>query len=478
VKFRIVAVGLCGWVFTACAADMGGEPIEDNADVVVRGKTEKHVPQAVAISFKGYGGESFCSGVYIADRVVLTAAHCVRADAIPGRTFVYYGRDYVADSTTLPVIPDPGKKSKFARAESVIVHPAYDPGVYYPDLAILLLDRELPFAPLAIDRNGISKREKYGEYVGWGASKAHNAEITDVEGMFIKRSATLKLLGSPTEADFHADDPNPGILDPLIRPHLLKTDGRAPRSNTCAGDSGGPLLIEHHGHDQVAAVNFWTGLFCEDYAMFTRVAPFVDFIDDETARAGKADIVPRLECVEEGEGGALTAHFSYRNDNGVTVEVPHGFRNSFPRDTDDVRTENFLPGDVPFAFSVPIPTGKTLTWKLKAGTTTVVTADASSVRCDPGSSTLACAQACDNQLAADCADPQPRARCITDCESNVYFFNYVGCGAEWSSYVACTAEVPSASENWDCSFPGIPPTPLSPNCDVEFSDAIGCLYGY
>jgi hypothetical protein len=446
---------------------MGGEPIEDNADVVVRGQTEKHVPQAVAISFKGYGGETFCSGAYIADRVVLTAAHCVRSDAIFGQTFVYYGKDYLADRATLPVIPAPGEKSKFARAESVIVHPAYDPGVNYPDLAILLLDRELPFAPLAIDRHAISSRERYGEFVGWGASKSLNAETTDVEGAFIKRSATLRLLGSPTEADFHADDPNPGILDPLIRPDLLKTDGRAPRSNTCAGDSGGPLLLEHHGRDQVAAVSFWTGLFCEDYGMFTRVAPFVDFIDDETARAGKADIVPRLECVEEGAGGALTAHFSYRNDNGVTVEVPYGFRNSFPRDSERARPENFAPGDNPFAFGVAIPAGKTLTWKLKAGTTTVVTASAADVRCDPGSSTLACAKSCDNQLPAGCVGASSRSQCITDCESNVYFFNYIGCGTEWNSYIACTGEVPSDGESFECS-----------NCDAEFSDAIGCLYGY
>jgi secreted trypsin-like serine protease len=478
VKFRIVAVGLCGWVFAGCGADMGAEPTEDRADEIVRGTLEKHMPQVVAVSIRGFGGNSFCSGTYIADRVVLTAAHCIRTDSIPGQTFVYHGKDYPTDSATLPSIPAPGERSKFARAESVIVHPAWNAGSYYPDLAILLLDRELPFKPLQLERHAISKWEKHGTIVGWGASKSLNAGTTQVEGAFIKRSATVKLLGSPTAADYHADDPNPGILDAAIRPHLLKTDGRDPRSNTCSGDSGGPLLVDQHGRDRVAAVNFWTGLWCEDYGMFTRVEPFLDFIDDETKRAGDANIVPRLECVEEAEDGSLTAHFGYQNDNGVTVEVRHGFRNSFPRDTDDARPEDFGPGNNPFAFSVAIPEGKTLTWRLKAGTTTTVTADASSVRCDPDNQTLICAETCDAQLGAECQAGASRSQCISNCEGNAYFFQYMACGERYNNYLSCVATVPPAAENWACDIPGIPPDPRSPNCEFEFNDAIMCLYGY
>ncbi len=458
---------------------MGGEPTADNSDDIVRGKIEKKMPQVVAVTVQGFSGTTFCSGTYIADRVVLTAAHCIRGDSIPGRTFVYHGKDYLTDSATLPVIPAPGENSKFARAESAVVHPAWDPGVFHPDLAVLLLDRELPMEPLPIERHAISRHERYGTIAGWGASKALTADTSVVEGGFIKRSATVKLLGSPTEADYHADDPNPGILDPAIRPDLLKTDGRAPRSNTCAGDSGGPLLVDQHGRDRVAAVSFWGGLWCEDYGMFTRVAPFVDFIDDQVERAGKADIVPRLECVEEQPGGALTAHFGYQNDNGVTVEVPHGFRNSFARDFADARPEHFAPGNNAFVFSVDFPASKTLVWRLKAGTTTTVTANAASPRCAADNPTLICAQACDNQLDAECSDGSAsRTQCIADCEANAAFFTYVGCGVEWNGYLGCTAEVPAAPENWDCSFAGIPPQPVSPNCDVELADAIGCLYGY
>jgi hypothetical protein len=333
--------------------------------------------------------------------------------------------------------------------------------------------------PLPIERHAISKHEKYGTIAGWGANKALTADTSVVEGAYIKRSATVRLLGSPTEADYHADDPNPGILDAAIRKDLIKTDGRAPRSNTCAGDSGGPLLVDQHGRDRVAAVSFWGGLWCEDYSMFTRVAPFVDFIDDQAERAGKADIIPRLDCVNEADDGSLTAYFGYRNDNGVTVEVPYGYRNFFPKDSDHARPESFAQGDNGFAFGIDIDAGETLKWKLKAGTTTVVEASASSPRCDPADPTLLCSTSCDNQLASECADgTASRSTCVVDCKVNSDFFTYVGCGAEWGNYLACIAEVPSAPENWDCSYPGIPPSPISPNCDAEVAEAIGCLYGY
>jgi hypothetical protein len=254
----------------------------------------------------------------------------------------------------------------------------------------------------------------------------------------------------------------------------------APSANTCAGDSGGPLFIKRKGVTYLAGVGFWTGLFCEDYAIFTRVQPFLAYLDDAIAHAGQAPIIPRLECIEPAEG-SFTAHYSYGNDNALTVSIPYGKKNSFPADTTNARPSAFAPGDQRFVFAVTSPAGATQTWKLTppGGPSTTVTANASSPACDPADPTLACAKACNNQLKAECAVPgASRPQCIDDCVFNDFIFNsYFTCGAEWDGYLGCITNLPSAAANWDCSFVGFPPVPQSPACDAEVNALFTCL-GY
>jgi len=480
VKFRIAALGLCSWLVGACSAGgVADEPVGDSADPIVRGHTERHYPQVVAVRIDGYnGGWTLCSGTYFDKRMVVTAAHCMRADAIPGRSYVYFGDDYNGDVTSLPEIPPPGAKSDWARVETAVVHPDYQKGLNYPDMAVLFLDRELPFDPIPLDLDHVNKRDKVGKIVGWGGSKALTPDISQVEGAGVKRSATVKILGSPTADDYHADDPNPGMLDPNIRMNLLKTDGRAPHANTCAGDSGGPLLLQDHGHDVLSGVGFWTGLSCEDYAVFTRIDPFVDYFTAESKLNGDQPVVPRLECVEEASDGKLTARFGYKNDNDLTVNVPYGPRNFFPRDFANARPSAFGPGDTPFAFKVPFGSSDKLSWVLapKSGPVTTVVAKSSSPRCDPNDEHLLCGDTCSAQFKAECAqDGLSFGRCVSDCvDQGGFFADYFGCGTEWNAYLKCTANVPPAASNWDCSFPGFPATPVSPNCDQELTDVYVC----
>jgi hypothetical protein len=473
-------VVVCASLFAACAPD-APDDASTNTDDIVRGKDEKKLPQVVAVRINAFGGGwTLCTGTYFASRVVVTAAHCLRPDAIPGQTFVYFGKDYLTDVASLPTIPAPGQPSVWARVETSEAHPDYDTSVNYPDLAIMHLDRVLPFDPIPLLRSPVTSADKKGEIAGWGGSKALTADITQVEGAGIKRSAKVRILGTPTEADFHADDPNPGILDPAVRANLVKTDGMKPSANPCAGDSGGPLLVKQHGRDFLAGVGFWTGLFCEDYAIFTRIDPFLAYFDDAVVRAGKAPIIPRLECVEDQGGGSFRAQFGYRNDNALTVNIPYGPRNFFPADSANARPSAFRSGDYPFDFAVPFTSGQTLTWTLRppGGPATVVQASAASPVCDPNNPTFVCAQSCDSTLTAECADPNAsRPQCIDNCLANTVFFNeYVSCGAEWSAYLACVTNLGPAAENWSCTT-GFPPFPQSPNCESEIAAIYTCL-GY
>jgi len=485
VKFRIAAFGLFSSLLGACSAGVADDPgaaentVGQQSESIVRGQIEKHLPQAVAVRVAGYAGTTLCTGTYFASRMVVTAAHCIRPDAIVGQTFVYFGKDYLNAQNSLPEIPAPGARSDWARVETTVVHPQFDAAKNYVDMAVLFLDRELPFEPIPLNRQRVSDSTKTGVIAGWGGSKALTPDISQVEGSGIERSAIAKLLGSPTAADYHADDPNPGMLDPAIRKNLLKTDGRAPRANTCAGDSGGPLFTtDKHGDLELSGVGFWTGLSCEDYAMFSRVEPQLKFFDTETALNGEGAIVPRLECVEEGAGGKLTARFGYRNDNGVSVSIPYGLRNLFLIDKKNARPSTFEPGDNAFAFSVPFGSNRSLIWAVtpKNGRTTVVTATSSSPRCNADNPTQICGDRCNAQLGAECSqDGISHASCVDYCMQEVEFFGTeLGCGTEWNAYMRCNAATAPAAANWDCSFPGLPAVPASPNCDAELGAAYAC----
>lgn len=483
-KFRIAAIGLCGSLLGACSAGGGDDhpgvaeaPAGQQSEDIVRGQIEKKLPQVVAVRINGFNGSTLCSGTYFDNRMVVTAAHCIRVDAIPGQTFVYFGKDYLTDRDSLPDIPAPGQRSKWARVEKTVVHPDYDSSVHYVDLAVLFLDRELPFEPIRLNRQRVGSSTKSGTIAGWGGSKALVPDISQVEGSGIERSASVRLLGSPTAADYHADDPNAGILDPAIRANLLKTDGRSPRANTCAGDSGGPLFTEDHGRDELSAVNFWTGLSCEDYAMFTRVQPFLGFFDAESKLNGDADIVPRVDCVEEGPGGALTARFGYRNDNQLSVSIPYGFRNWLPQDRSGARPTTFVPGDDFSAFKLPLGRNRNVTWQLGSGHGPVksAVASAASPRCDTDSLPILCADRCDAQLAAECSPAGlSRVDCMSNCQGEASLFEDVGCSAEWHAYLRCNTALAPAADNWDCSIPGFPAVPASPHCDDELNTAFIC----
>jgi hypothetical protein len=479
VNLRIAVLGLVGTALVACAGSAPDAPVDQESENIVRGKVEKRLPQVVAVHFIGYSGTTLCTGTYIAPRVVATAAHCMRGDQIPDEGFVYFGKDYLNDVNDLPNIPAPGKRSNWARVETSVVNPNYSASVNYPDLSILFLDRELPFDPIPLDRHHIGDRTDSGEIAGWGANKADTPDLSEVEGYGVKRSANAKILGSPTAADFHPDDPNPGILDPQIRANLLKIDGRAPHANACAGDSGGPLLVERHGQQELAGVMFWTGLSCEDYAMYTRIDPFLDYFDAQTARNGRADVNPRLECVEAEGNGKYKARFGYDNENGVTVNIPYGPHNSLPQDRANARPQNFAPGDQPFAFSVEFSARDSLKWKLDPphSRSTTVRADAHSPACDPNDSTMLCGDACNNELKAACASPTAhRSQCMSDCAGNADVFQSYGCGAEYNDFLKCSATLSSDASNWDCSVQGVAPLPLSPACDDQFNALITCLY--
>lgn len=467
---RIGAYALVGTSAALLACSGAGEGLESQNDysevesAIVGATAEGGKDQAVMLYIKynnnGYVGTRTCSGTYIAPRVVMTAAHCVDA-AFPTQVHVYHGEDFATDYAAVATpsgfieAPPPGQPSKFARSHSYEAHPDWDANVVHPDMAVVYLDRELPFAPMALARFRVGKQfiGKEASFSGWGADTVTGP--VSATGGQIQRTGKTKILGSPTEADYHEDDPNLGMLDPMIRKDVIKTDGRAPYSNGCFGDSGGPLFVKDHGKSYVAGVGYWTGLYCADYNLYTRIDPFLPFLDKAARKAGHEDVKPVLDCVAPNSDGSYTAYFGYNNKNGVNMTVPYGKRNKLALDTESRRPTELLPGEHAFQFGIKFTGNQRVSYTLgtKHGSAKTITASKHSPACSPEQANqVECAAVCNAQFASGCEVTQTFDTCMQNCLSNVDLFAayFPDCTDEYSAYNECFANTPTGPDNWIC----------------------------
>jgi hypothetical protein len=484
------------WISSAAAclsigcgsADLPTEATTHVDDSVVRG-TPVPVsdvpsvgrPYVVMVFFITFSGQvSACSGSYFAPRVVLTAAHCIPTEYTP-QAIVYYGTDFAADTTEPVTIPPPGQPSVWANADSWEANPGFAVNYYDADLAVVYLDRKLPFDPLPLFRNRLDAAwtNKLATLVGWGANKALSEDTQENEGFGVKRTGKAPILGTPTLADYQPLPEEVPLLTPTVRGHNLKLNGKKPNANLCSGDSGGPIIVNQYGQDYVAGVASRTGAWCEDMSLYTRIDPYLPFLDEAYRKGGQAPLVPGFDCIDAWNG-KQTAYFGYKNDNGINVSVPYGTKNSFPLDTKNQRPSLFKPGNNRFQFGIDIKAGQTLVWKLSPpnSPTTEVRATASSARCG-ASVERTCARYCQNILASECA-PNFGATwdtCFNPCvEGYNNQFTGTSCTDEWDSYLNCVATTPPDAEHWMCEPNPFDYLPRALECDPLIDVALNCLY--
>jgi secreted trypsin-like serine protease len=467
-------------LLSACAvSDPNDENVAGAEASIIRGTTETGRPQVVMLYSTLVDGRiSRCSGVYFAPRVVLTAAHCIRNDTMAGMSFVYFGSNLTADLPLRYNLPEPGVPTVWARIEGTEVHPSWSKQSHDADLAVVYLDRKLPFDPLPLARFRIDQSwvGKKATLVGWGASKALSADIQTNEGIGVKRTGQAPILGTPTLADYHPEDPNPAMLDATAREHYLKLDGHAPYANGCAGDSGGPIILNQWGQDYIAGIASFTGLWCEDYSLYTRLDPYLPFLDEAYRRGGQAPLVPYVDCVDPRSNGKYVAYFGYKNDNGVSISVPYDSqKNALALDVAGERPTRYAPGDHPLAFGIDFAADQTVTWKLSPtnSPTTEVRATASTKRC-PESNELLCLRNCEATVLSPCAADflVDMDYCMFDCRSTYDWM--AGCETEWSQNLRCVGNTTPEPENWRCDLDlDYMPRPYA--CDDTLLAAFQCL---
>jgi hypothetical protein len=453
------------WGLLAVAGCSGGsegldnEEIGTQADEIIRATSNGGRDQVVMLyGVTGDGGRSFCTGSYYAPRVVVTAAHCL---SNLYQLFVYYGDNLEQDLSQLTsdgfigLVPPPiGAPSKWSQADSWQAHPGYDAYLNAADLGAVFLDRKPPFDPLPLYRNRVNSGLRV-TITGWGSNSTPTP--TTGEGYGVQRTGTTITVGTPTAADYHADDPNPGMLDPAVRQTVLKTDGAAPRSNGCFGDSGGPILLSQFGQTYVAGVGYWTGLSCEDYNLWMRIDSFLPFLDLSYKRGGQDVLRPTLACVTPNPQGSLTAIFGYRNDNGVGISIPYGTKNASARDTSGLRPTRFDPGLYPFAFGVDFTTGQTASWTLSPDNnpTATVSATSTSPACTAAQAVdSGCVLQCRAQLRSGCPRAEESDQCVEFCaEIGHIVEDFIpGCNDERVTWQGCVNATAPGVANWSCDF--------------------------
>lgn len=252
----------------ACGGvDDGGSDTEASQQSIVNGEVTTAYPQVMQLMIPNLDGTTtYCSGTLYAPLTLVTAAHCLDQ---AGTVLAYWGDDFWGGFEQL-FEPEP---YNWRFATDWVIHPNWNPDTVDSDIAVVHLDRPLPFDPIPIAFRHIGHRY-VGDtvtIVGWGA------ESGDLSGVNVKRTGASEIEGTPAKRPL-PPNPHPGLTIGRIRTQLLEIDGTAPNSNSCFGDSGGPALLDIRGQEKIVGVASWTGDNCEGFSYYVRVDRFLPFL--------------------------------------------------------------------------------------------------------------------------------------------------------------------------------------------------------
>jgi Trypsin len=223
----------------ACSGSEGG--VATSRSAVVGGATTAADLAVVAIvarrvECEGASPTLLCSGTLVAPRAVLAAAHCLDAFGPDGAYEIVFGPSVEGEG--VPV----------RRAE---VHPAYDAATHEHDLALFELAGDGPATPAALPPAGFAPAPgASARVVGYGVTRDES------EPAGVKRTGGT-VVSVVTATAFEAA-PAPSM--------------------SCAGDSGGPVLIASGAGEIVAGVTASGDPACKERAFNVRVDAHLDWL--------------------------------------------------------------------------------------------------------------------------------------------------------------------------------------------------------
>lgn len=243
---RAIATGWAGTVLgilAGCAAPGADDPLGAWRTAIVGGELDGADPAVCALRCYTGADWSLCSGILIAAKVVLTSAQCV---GDRDRIEVVFGDD----------LNDLGTLAAELEAEQWVEHPGWDPSPpdlfeRRYDLGLVLLPSPAPADPVLVNRIPLN-----AALIGLPVRLVGFGETSDQAGdSGPKRTATTALRDIDS---------------------WWITSGSA-TANTCAGDSGGPQLMNLGGTEVIAAItSFGVAPPGEELCRFDSVAARVD----------------------------------------------------------------------------------------------------------------------------------------------------------------------------------------------------------
>ena len=219
-------------------------------------------PWMAALIYSGGSPESsqFCGGALIADRWVLTAAHC---PAAVNNISVFLGAVHLADD------------GEQIEVEDVIVHSDYDPRTLDNDLALLRLSSASEQLPIPLipdgDPEGLAEPGRTVTAIGWGLTSEGGVGSLDL------MEVSVQVVSNAQANEAY----NP--YGSTITPNMLAAGVDEGGKDACQGDSGGPLIARGTGGQRfLAGATSW-GIGCARPGLpgvYTRLSQYRGWITD------------------------------------------------------------------------------------------------------------------------------------------------------------------------------------------------------
>jgi len=216
-------------------------------------------------------GEHFCGATLVADRWVVTAAHCVIGEKV-GKLEVWVGGYDLRR-------PQDGQTVKIKK---IHMHPNYNDNTLRNDVALLELqgsvDSGIPRAQLASTQitNQLAGPNDIVTVSGWGALSENGRSPNELHEVQLPVVSNGECKAA-YDGDVHTTQICAG----------LREGGK----DSCQGDSGGPLWATKQGKDYLVGIVSW-GEGCaqaRQYGVYTRVASFNDWIESTMAGSSNPD---------------------------------------------------------------------------------------------------------------------------------------------------------------------------------------------